>query len=354
MIFSVTERGNWKRCLRQWRFSSKNGMHLGPIVAPVYLSVGTLIHNGSQAWMLDREGRMNFEQHVLVASIKMVEKAGARYKAQVGVGMTEAETDLLEESIHFARTMSRNYEIRWGSALPEGYKLIRPEQRAIIPVPGTEHPCENPHAHFDNQTAVHRLHHPDGTLDSKAPVCPTCLGTGIEFHQLDMRFDGLLVDDRDFLHVLEHKTYKNRPSDLSLKANDQFLAYVWGAEQLGVGEVVGISYDGLWRRDAVPKGKTFNDLFMRLTIPQQRARIDEFARLLPIELNRMAADTPVPFDELPFNRKWEGCYDCKAFEEACWAYSRGESDVYQTLLRTNLTTRSDDVDEDDAEEASAA
>jgi hypothetical protein len=101
-----------------------------------------------------------------------------------------------------------------------------------------------------------------GTID-----CPDCAGAGVQLHHLDMRFDGLLLDDSDRLHILERKTYKNRPKLASLQTNDQFLAYMWGAEQLGVGEIAGIAYDGLWRRDAVPKrNATFEDLFLRVTL----------------------------------------------------------------------------------------
>jgi hypothetical protein len=176
-----------------------------------------------------------------------------------------------------------------------------------------------------------------------------------------MRFDGLLLDDSDRLHILERKTYKNRPKLASLQTNDQFLAYMWGAEQLGVGEIAGIAYDGLWRRDAVPKrNATFEDLFLRVTLTRTRAEFNEFAHMLPLELNDMYAKMDVPFEDLWFNRRWEGCYDC-AFgvranrDDVCRAISRGEKAQVEVLLKSYYAPRDDDTEDEEepAEEAAA-
>lgn len=352
--FSVTERGTFKRCQRQWRWTSKSGDHLGPIIPPVYLGVGTLIHRASQQWLLaGPTSKTTYAQFVTIAADEIITKAHGRYRTQVGVDMSPEEDDVLYEGLHFAEVMAENYQIRWGSPLPEGFRLIRPEQRVVIPVPGTEHPCE-----LCMVGAITVFSH-----DRPNPACEGCHGSGLMLHHLDMRFDGLVLDDVDQLHILEHKTYKSRPRLDSLQTNDQFLAYMWGAEQLGVGEVAGLAYDGLWRRDKVPKGKTFEDLFFRTTLTRSRAEFDEFARLLPIELNAMWAARPamIPFADLPFNRRWEGCYDCKfagkkGDKDVCRAYSRGESSLVDILLRTQFTTRDDDLDDldDDPTDAEAA
>lgn len=340
MMFSVTERGTFKRCERQWRLSSKNGQHLGPIVSPVYLGVGTLIHQGSQQWLLGAinpltSTKYNYADNVMVAADKMIVRAHERYLAQVGAEMGSAEDDILYESAYFARIMAENYETRWGSALPDGFTLIRPEQRAQIPVPGTEHECEV------CLTVT-------GLVD---PACEGCHGTRAMLHHLDMRFDGIIMDRAGNLHVLEHKTYKSRPKEESLAHNDQFLAYMWGARQLGIGRVVGLAYDGLWRRDKVPRGRTFEDLFLRYTHLRPEAEFAEFERLLPWELNEMYDKRPDvrPLETLAINRQWQGCYDCKFNDESgqrglCTAISRGEDTAF--LLKTKYTERSDDTDDD--------
>ena len=344
MIFSVTERQNAKRCPRMHRLSAKGGQHLGLIVPPVYLSVGTLIHQASQAWLLNTS--QSYEAHVMVAASALIEKAHARYLKQVGVKMSEEEEDPLWEALDFAKVMARNYELRWGAPLPDGFTLIRPEQRVVVPVPGTEHPCPTCAMHYygGDEFSTRR------TWDE----CPECDGSGQTYHYLDGRFDGLLQDESGRIHILEHKTYNSRPSEESLKNNDQFLAYMWLAIQLDVGDVAGLAYDGLWRRAVVPRGRTFEDLFLRYgPITRSRAELREFERMLPNELNFMAAQLAAPEDPW-INRRWQGCYDCSFATKQlksgsyrpglCDAISRNEN--VDAVLNLHYTTRDDDVDEE--------
>jgi len=339
MNFSVTELETLERCKRKWRLTSRNGMHLGPIVSPLALSVGTLIHEGSQAWLLNPD--VNYREHVTIAGSHMIAKAEARYKAQLGVEMSEGEMTILMESVYFARIMAENYQIRWGSPLPEGFTLIRPEQRAVIPVPGTEHPCEN------SETRTHES-------------CLYCDGTGWALHKLDMRFDGLIQDRAGRIHVLEHKTFKSHPNVNSLRNSHQFLAYLWGVRQLNMGPVGGLAYDGLWRRDKVPPRREFNDLFLRYTHTRSDAEFEEFGRLLTYQMNEAYALRPEhrPLDTLPFDRRWQGCFDC-SFDDSkdgqpgvCSAMSRAEHGLVNVLLNSKFTVRTDDtVDEDETEDA---
>lgn len=342
-LYSVTERETFQRCERQWRLSSKNGWHLGEIVSPIYLNVGTLIHEGFKSWILDTNGG-SFEGHVMVAASAMLDHAQARYLAQVGKEMSDDEEAELNNSIYFARTMSRNYETRWGTPIPVGFRMIAPEQRAQVPVPGTEHPCEQ--------------------CEGAIRACSRCLGDPyfVEMHFLDMRFDGLIADSQNRIHVLEHKTYNAKPQEDSLKYSDQFLAYIWGARQLGLGPVVGLAYDGLWRRDKIPKGRSFEDLFFRYEHVRSNAEFEEFAELLPFELNDMWSKREAvrPIGTLPINRRWLGCFDC-AFNDnkktgklgLCGALSRKEVALQDILLKTRYTTRDDDLEGDDAESDAA-
>lgn len=342
--FSVTERQNAKRCPRMHRLSAKGGQHLGLLLAPVYLNVGTLIHKGSQLWLLDTERRLSYEDHVTLAAVELLEKAQARYLKQVGAPISSEEEEPLYEAIHFARTMAKNYEARWGTPLPDGFTLIRPEQHVMVPVPGTEHPCPT----CTDGTYYNAL------LDEKRP-CVDCDGVGHQFHYLDGRFDGLIQDAAGRIHILEHKTYNARPNAIALQHNDQFLGYMWLAIQLGIGDVAGLAYDGLWRRDKVPRGRTFEDLFMRHEIVRSRSELLEFQRMLPNELNMMAAQLALPEDPY-INRRWMGCFDCSFDDKRnqttgvsrtglCSAISRRENvDAVKNLY---YTTRDDDTEDDD-------
>lgn len=343
-VFSVTERANAKRCPRMHRLSSKSGQHLGPILAPVYLNVGTLIHKGSQNWLLDVDRKLSYEDHVTIASDALLQKVETRYLKAVGAPLSKIEEGPLYEAIDYARTMARNYETRWGSPLPDGFTCIRPEQHAMAPVPGTEHNCT---ACDGNGNAITEETH---------GVCTQCYGSGIAYHYLDGRFDGLIQDKNGRIHILEHKTYNSRPNSQALDHNDQFLAYMWLAIQLGIGDVAGLAYDGLWRRDKVPKGRTFEDLFLRRTITRSRAELLEFQTMLPRELNMMAANLAA--NEDPYiDRRWQGCFDC-AFNDKpdgrpglCTAISRGEN--VAAVQQLYYAKRDDDTD-DDAEPASDA
>lgn len=347
--FSVTERANAKRCPRMHRLSAKGGQHLGRLVAPVYLNVGTLIHKGSQAWLLDTERALSYEDHVTMASDALLEKAQARYLKQIGAPLGKDEEDVLYESIYFARTMAKNYEARWGTPLPDGFTLIRPEQHVMVPVPGTEHPCElcgGTGYHLDTET-----------LHIMGDKCVVCKGdrSYVEYHYLDGRFDGLIQDKAGRIHILEHKTYNARPNTDALQHNDQFLAYMWLAIQLGIGDVAGLAYDGIWRRDKVPRGRTFEDLFLRHSVTRSRNELLEFQRMLPNELNMMAAQLALPTDPY-INRRWQGCFDCgfddqKGRTGLCTAMSRGEN--VDAVKQLYYTTRDDDT-EDDPEPAEAA
>lgn len=343
MYFSVTERQTAKRCPRAHRLSSKGGQHLGLLVPPVYLSCGTLIHKGSQLWFANPD--TSYEAHVMTAGMKLIEKTAAKYFLQVGAHMSTEEEAPLYEAISYAQVMARNYQLQWKTPLPEGFTLIRTEQRVVVPVPGTEHEC----------------HQEPGGCEwyTYGQDCQRCGNSGITYHYLDGRFDGLIQDRAGRIHILEHKTYDARPSEQSLKTADQFLAYMWLAIQLGIGDVAGLDYDGLWRRDKVPKNRTFEDLFMRLTITRTRAELEEFQRFLPNELNMMAHQ--LSLEEDPYiNRAWQGCYDCSFATKKlpsgsyrpglCDAMSRGEN---VSVIRNAYYTVRDDDDEETDDDAAA-
>lgn len=337
MIFSVTERGTFRRCERQAVLTSKNGQHLTPLLTPLNLSVGSLMHAAFQFWLLD-ESR-SLVEHALDASVKLQAKVRERYKKQVGVYPKDSEMLETHEAIDFALAMCENYQLRWGSPLPKGYKCLMPEQKLRIPVPGTEHKCRE----CNSLPAV----------DDDAVECKQCfiLEPGVSLHILEGRLDALLQHESGRVDILEHKTYGKRPDEWSLKTTDQFLAYEWMVKQLGVnhGVPAQIAYDGIWRRMKVPRGRKFEDMFFRVLISRTEAELDEFSWMLPLELNAMAALYAAP-EKARINRPWNGCWDCKmdgrrGVGSLCAAMSRNEDTA--GIIKSFFTTRDDDLDEDD-------
>lgn len=334
MRFAVTERGTFRRCRRQAYLSSKNGLHLTSLMNPIYLNVGTLVHEGHQEWLLHPETSMR--EHVMNASHKWEGKVKENYAKRIGMPPTSGEMVSVYEAIGFAISMAENYELRWGSPLPEGYKIVAPEQKIQIPVEATRKKCPICVGYGE----LGRV----SDLQYEKVVCTNCDGTGEEVHYLEGKLDGLLQHHSGRLDILEHKTYGNRPRKESLDHTDQFLAYMWMARKLGVGDVGCTAYDGMWRRHEPPKGKTLEDLFSRYSLTRSQAEFDEFEKFLPLELEHMAELYRAPVQTAYPNRDWRGCWDCK-LEPVCTSMSRGEN--YEMVIRNGYTQRTDDVEEED-------
>ena len=332
MIFSVTERGSFRRCRRLAILTSRNGEYLTKLVPAIHLNIGTLCHTAHQHWLMKPEASL--EDLAMNAAVKMYDKMEADYRKQVGAPMSDVEKEPFYEAVQMARAMCANYQVRWGTPLPSDYVIVRPEQKIAVPIPGTEHTCT-----WCN-----------GTGQFQAGGCTNCNATGEDRHYLEGRLDGLVQDDKGRLWILEHKTYKSRPNMDSLNTADQFLAYMWLVTRLDLGEVGGILYDGMWKREKPPRGRTFEDLFMRLTLLRSPEELDEFGRFLTLEALHMADLYRHPETAYP-NRRWEGCFDC-GMEPLCRAMSRGE-DIERLKVGkyTRRTDEADDDGDDDSDEA---
>lgn len=340
MIVSVTERGTFRRCHLQWQLTAKNGRHLTPISSKPYLNIGTLVHAGGEAWLNDP--RFGYAHHVKAAGIAMEDSVRARYRKIVGAPISEVEMQPFLDSINFAAAMAHNYQVRWGTPLPEGFICIQPEQKIQIPIPGTDHDCENCHGKGEV------WHKQDfEVLGTGWGPCADCLGSGKIHHFLEGRLDGLLQRKADgSIWVLERKTYGQRPKIETLEFSDQFIAYLWMLRQLGIAQVGGIAYDGLWSRDVPPKGRTMEDLFLRLLLTRSNQELDIFEEHLRAEVNLMAhvqaSGVFIP------NRQWMGCYDCSV-SRICDAKLRGEPT--ENIIRLHYMEREDDVDQPTEEDA---
>lgn len=332
MKFAITERGTLKRCERRAVLTAKNGRNLTPLTGPVYLSTGTLCHNAHELWCKEPDAPLT--HHVLTASVKMQDDVKARYKKATGLDISSDQLAATDEAIMFAVNMCQNYQDRWKTPLPANYKLISTEQKLAVPVQNTEHLCD------ECMGSGEALYDDNSERIMRAEKCRGCID-GTALHVLTGTVDILVqhVNTGRF-DVYERKTYGAKPNDLALDYNDQFLGYIWMLRQVNVSDHAHVFYDGWWRRDKPPKGKTLEDLFIRRDLRRTEDEIAEFGRLLPGDLNKAYAVYTKGLLNASINRQWQGCWDCSV-EKVCAAISHGED--YADTIAAHFTTRTDNV-----------
>lgn len=322
MIITITERGVFKRCRAQWDYSSFNRQGLQMYIPRPPLGLGGLVHKAHEFWVLSYYGEDGpcyadgcntpLSQHHLVDHFMHKANEGidgikATYRENVGTDMNDNELNSYYEFVYLGRDMMTNYEKKWRAPLPEGFTFVQPEQTVVIPIPGTEHNCTS--------------------LNCKPGHCSIINPEGpIGKHMIEGTLDGLIANDRGWLFVLERKTFDKRPNDKVLRSSDQFLGYLYLLKKLELGMIGGIAYDGMWKRAQPPRGRVFDDLFLRHTLQRPPEEIDKFEHYLALEANDMANNPSIYL-----NRRWEGCYDCD-FEELCMSEARGED---ANILRKN-------------------
>jgi hypothetical protein len=331
MIGSVTELGTFRRCRWQHRFASFNGRALSRILAPTALSLGSLIHAGHARWEV--------EPGLSLWTIFMEEAAISeqltreKWLERTGTNVPDSEMERFFDLVDLGRSMCVNYEEFYGTSLPDGFRVIEPEQTIVVEVPGTQHSKEwiwraqawvdCPHSRMVIETT-----------DGEPLEVPECNG----YHRLEGTLDSLLADDSDLCWIRERKTYKNRPSIDSLEHNDQFLGYLWLERMVHANspiQLAGIAYDGMWKRakppdrikDAVTrqyrKGIP-DDLFLRKFLSRDELEIDGYHDHLISQLFDIAGRYPHPPEIYP-NHRWEGCWDC-GFTELCDAKALKEDE----------------------------
>lgn len=299
---SVTERQNFKRCRRMWDYGSFNRRSLTRIVSKKSLSLGTLIHQTLEGWLLDSTADPN--NLFIKYSVAELNKIKDKYKNQVGSDISDQELEPFLDGVDLGRSMIANYKQFWGSPLPKGFTLVAPEQKVNVEI---------------------------------------AQGLVIEG-----KFDGIIANRNGDLYILEHKTYGQRPRIDNLNVNDQFLAYIWIAQRLGIGNVRGIAYDGMWKRAIPPRGSTMQDLFMRTELRRTNAELKEFEKYLFEEIYHMQTVSEIADTNpsvLYTNHRWEGCFDCQ-FVPLCNAQSHDED--MEFVIRNFYTIREKDEDDEEA------
>jgi hypothetical protein len=349
--FGVTEVESFLRCRRNWNITSFNRWalsHSGP--GNLALDLGGLIHKSLADWTVRRiilpptqEARDEFGDDAVPQIVDMPEgwrlpqahlselfdihtaiklqRLRERYRARVGVKPKDSELASIFEAHELGQAMMINYEEYHGSPLPKHMKFVSPEQEVMVPVPGTAHKCKPC----------------DGTgyiLNTSINVreqCSECHGGGEIYHYLKGTLDALVMDTKDRLFIIEHKTYGSRPNEGALRKNWQFTAYIWLLTKLEMGSVGGLCYDGMWKRKVPPKGKTMEDMFIRHIEHRNQSQLDKFEYHLSATLNNMDRIPQVPLlgdhPELYITVPWKGCFDCTV-SDLCTAMERGENPKY--------------------------
>lgn len=332
-IFSVTDRGTFRRCRRMWDYSSNARQNLTRIGAGSEpLELGGLIHRALAEWVVHPKEKLQtlFYQE----TNKRLDEIRQSYLESVGASISEEELAPIYEVVTLGAAMMQNYQEHWGSPIPDNMQFASAEQSVEVPVPGTEHPCPD----CFGTGLVKKLNNNPENHSLLVNKCFKCDGLGVSFHYLSATLDGMLQDKRGRLYVLEHKTYGNRPKMIDLTMMDQFTGYAWILCKLNIGPVAGVAYDGMWKREVPPrpvrKGlplATLSDLFIRVVLPKNEETILEWGEQLTKEINEMAND-PEIYPNVP----WMGCGDC-SFRDVCNMQLRGEDPSH--LIKTSFIQR---------------
>lgn len=299
MIFSITEIRNFRRCRRLWDYSSANRQNLTKIgIGSSALELGSVIHRALAQWILqydsDADEPVDLGAIFAIEAAKRVEEASNKYRELVGASISTEELGPMLNMIDLGVAMMNRYQEYHGSPIPKNMKFASPEQEILIPIPNTE-------------------------------------------HYIRATLDGLMQDSKGRFYVLEHKTYDNRPGWEYLQMDDQFVGYAYVASQVlkDIGPVVGVAYDGLWKRAKPPvtvdkrKG-TIDDLFLRKIITKSESEIEQWGINVAKTINDMAND-PYIVPNVP----WQGCFDCSGFKQVCMAQMRGDN--IDLMIKQNYT-----------------
>lgn len=275
MIVSPSEIGTYKRCKRKWRYYSSNSGNIEPFTTRPAFVLGTVVHRALGAFL---DSGVIPADTAKVEYDKYVTELGAEYESRLGTRISSVELQPLLEDRDLAVAMMKNYKDYWLTPIPEQYICLATEQEVKVEIPNTE-------------------------------------------HYLMARLDALLMDEQKNIYILEHKTYDQKPNPLALAMDEQFTAYVWAANQLGVGNVVGLVYDGMWKRPSPPKGRVFEELFNRQVLRRSKTQLMEYEHELREVLNDI---TFAPeYKTVP----WNGCVDC-AYVKLCQAETNHEDVQY--------------------------
>ena len=285
-VITVTEIGVFKRCRLMWSYMYKD--RIAPIKEQPYFFHGRMTHRTLEEWTTAPDSDLE-EQWATITS----EEIGfftERYIKNIGVRPANIEIEAMLSDAMMPYEMVKNYRKHWRTPLPDDFELLQAEQTCIVEIPN--------------------------------PFNLECLNNTF----LEGTLDGLVINRKNGkLYILERKTYEKRPNIATLDYNEQFTLYAWIVSKLFPQyEIGGTLYDGLWKREAPPKGRKFEDLFFRHTIEKTAAELV----IAENNLVRVATDMLNLTPEIYPNRVWQGCYDDKSYIKLCSAQMKGEDTAF--------------------------
>lgn len=324
--FSVTEIDSFQRCRRKWNYGSLGRQSLEAQRPNVNLQLGSMLHKSLELWGKPLKDRKQCPE--CMSLITFDKKEGMWACSSCGYAKVpnledsfrevaidtisklvtpETETDyaiIQAELMELGRDMMKNYRTKYGAEVSDVFDVVSSEQEIRVPIPGAQAPD-------GSQLYI------EGTLDKL-----------------------LRHKQNSQMFILDHKSFGRHPNEFELAMTQQFPRYVWVARQLEW-PVVGIAYDGMWKRREIPKGKKFDDLFLRKLLTYSDHEIEEAGIHLAQITTEMASDPAI------YHSPKQGCWDCD-FRSLCLAETKGEDtdyilDAYFQKRRSNKDVRLDDA-----------
>lgn len=320
---------NYLRCRRMWNYTSFNRMSLTTAMSRPHFMLGSCVHGALEDWLVDPS--TNLTENYEVRSLSAAKQSIDGYTSLVGANPSPSELVPMMEALSMGKAMMVNYQNHYGTPIDfKQYHSIQTEQTLSIAIPNSYGKCPN-----CNGTGVDPIkstgQYGQGNNFLYEVPCSECGGSKRVQNYLEATLDGIIADKRDRLLVLEHKTYNSRPRKDSLETNFQFIAYMWALTQVDMGPVLGIAYDGMWKRDGSLKAHTPSELFYRTILTRNKFELAEFEIELSKIVNEMS-DDPYITHTVP----WNGCWDC-SFNTLCKAESRHEG--FQNMLNSRYIKR---------------
>lgn len=290
MDIHVTERRDYKRCRRKWDLSSPNRQNLEKKALVPSLTLGTLMHGAFDDWTMDvyrnEITTPMFDAHFDQRARQKREEITHMFRGQLYAGILNAELEEFDKLVVLGRAMAANYEKFYTKPFPPGWKVEAIEQAIRVPIPYTN-------------------------------------------HFIVGKLDAIVTDPDERVWVVDRKTFDKHPSEQDIDVDDQFLGYQTLATLMYPNRRMGgVLYDGMWKRPAPPKGRRFDELFLRRKVYRNQHAMNEWLGNLVVEVAEMTSEPAI----YP-TRDWT-CVMCP-FREMCIAQTNGEDIAY---LRDNLYT----------------
>lgn len=303
-------------------------MSLTSAISRPHFMLGSCVHGALEDWLVDpsTDLNVNYENRAMLAAKQSIDN----YTALVGANPSPSELVPMFEALNMGKAMMANYQDHYKTPIDfKQYHSIQTEQTLTIPIPDSYGTCPN----CGGTGKVISVSYQDNliTRDEQVSPCEVCGGKQVTQNYLEATLDGIIADKRDRLLVLEHKTYNSRPRKDSLEMNFQFIAYMWALKQMDMGPVLGLAYDGMWKRDGTGAKQGPAELFYRDILTRNNYELMEFQIELGRIVNEMSDDP-----QITHTVPWNGCWDC-SFIALCRAESKHEG--YQNMLNSRYIKR---------------